>query len=212
MKLMKSITQIALLLFALPTAVMAGESGVLYTQISTNGLGVGYAKSVTNDVAVRGQINGFNHSYSGNVGDFGNAPVDVQLKLATVMALGDWYPTDGGLRITGGLAINQNKIDLNAASATINGKPGVAATAEIKLGDSVSPYLGIGYATRPKDAKGFGFNFDLGVLFQNPTVHLTLSGGGVTQTDADAQLLKVKNAVDAFKHTPVVGLGVNYAF
>lgn len=209
---MNKITKIALLLSALPIVAMAGEGGAVYTQVSTNGVGIGYAKSVTNDVAVRGQVNGLNHSFSGDVGDFGGGAVDVQLKMATAMALGDWYPSDGGARISVGLVANRNKIEVNAASATIMGKPGVAANASIKLGDTVSPYLGVGYSTRPKDAKGFGFIFDLGVLFQNPTVNLKLVGGGVTQADADAQLVKVKNAVANFKNMPVIGLGLSYAF
>ena len=209
---MNQITRIALLLSALPMFAMAAEGGAVYTEISTNGLGVGYAKSVADDVAVRGQINGFNHVFSGDVGDFGGGAVDVQLKMASVMLLGDWYPSDGGLRVSGGVVANRNKIDVNAISATIMGKPGVTASASIKLGDTVSPYLGVGYSTRPKDAKGFGFIFDLGVLFQNPTVDLRLVGGGVNQADADAQLIKVKNAVANFRNMPVIGFGVTYAF
>lgn len=212
MKLKRTVSQIALLLSALPMAALAGEGGVTYMQIGTTGLGLGYARTLTDDLALRGQINGVRHSFSGDVGDFGSGPIDVQLKMATFMVIGDWYPSGGGLRVSGGMAVNQNKIDINASGATIMGKPGVAATVEVKMGDALSPYLGIGYSTRPKDAKGFGFTFDVGVLSQTPKINLKLVGGGVTQADADAQLVKVRDALHNFRYMPVLGIGITYGY
>lgn len=211
MKIVKKITQIALVLSALPMAALAGDAGVIYTQLSTNGLGLGYAKSIGDDFAVRGQLNKYDYSYSGDVGDFGaGSSLDVKLKLSSVQVLGDWYPTAGGWRLSGGLVFNDNKVTL-AGVGNVNGKPATVA-GEVKLSNSVSPYLGVGYATRPKDAKGFGFNFDLGVMFQDPTVSLTASGVGVTQADIDAQKQKVVDAVDQLKNMPVLGVGISYAF
>lgn len=211
MKIVKKITQIALVLSALPMAALAGDAGVIYTQLSTNGLGLGYAKSIGDDFAVRGQLNKYDYSYSGDVGDFGaGSSLDVNLKLSSVQLLGDWYPTAGGWRLSGGLVFNDNKVTL-AGVGNVNGKPATVA-GEVKLSNSVSPYLGVGYSTRPKDAKGFGFNFDLGVMFQDPTVSLTASGVGVTQADIDAQKQKVVDAVDQLKNMPVLGVGISYAF
>lgn len=211
MKISKTITQIALVLSALPMAAFAGDAGVIYTQLSTNGLGLGYAKSIGDDFAVRGQLNKYDYSYSGDVGDFGaGSSLDVNLKLSSVQLLGDWYPTAGGWRLSGGLVFNDNKVTL-AGVGNVNGKPATVA-GEVKLSNSVSPYLGVGYSTRPKDAKGFGFNFDLGVMFQDPTVSLIASGVGVTQADIDAQKQKVIDAVDQLKNMPVLGVGISYAF
>jgi hypothetical protein len=212
MKLTKTFIQMAMLISMLPPAVSASENGVLYTQISTNGLGLGYAKSLTNDIALREQFNSYNRSFSGDVGDFGAGVMDVQLKMTTFMVLGDWYPTDGNLRVTGGAVWNDNKITVNSTNATVGGRPGVAAIAEIKMANFLSPYLGVGYSTRPKDAKGLGFNFDFGLMFQNPIVNLRVAGNGVTQAEASAQLAKVKEAANKLKIMPVIGVGVSYGY
>jgi hypothetical protein len=213
MKSMKKLSQIALLLCALPLAASAGDKGVVYVQGSTNGLGIGYAKSVTNDIAVRGQYNAYDTSFSGDVGSFGAGSVaDVQLKMSTLMVLGDWYPSDSGWRVTGGAVLNNNKINVNVTNATVNAKGGLSAVAEVKMADPISPYLGIGYSTKPKDAKGLGFNFDLGIMFQNPSVNLVLTGAGVIQADADKQLANIKDATDKLKYMPVIGVGVSYAY
>ena len=215
MKFTKTIAQIALVLSVLPLAAMADEAGTIYTQISSNGLGLGYAKSVGDDFAVRGQINSYEYSFSGDVGDFGaNATKDVKLSLNSVQVLGDWYPGAGSWRLSGGLVFNDNKVTLKATNATVGTVTGASASAEVKLSNSVSPYLGVGFSTRPKNAKGFGFNFDLGVMFQDPTVTLTatLPGSTVPQGDIDAQKKKMQDAVDQLKNMPVLGLGVSYAF
>jgi hypothetical protein len=73
MKLTNKFAQIALVLAALPVAAVAGDMGTIYTQIGSNGLGLGYAKSVSQDWAVRGQYNALpKTSFSGDVGDFGS--------------------------------------------------------------------------------------------------------------------------------------------
>jgi hypothetical protein len=177
-------------------------------------LGLGYAASLSPDWALRGQFNTFKQSFSGNVGDFGTGSVlTIDLNLNSVPLLADWYPGDGGFRLTGGLVFNNNKITIAGT-----GQVGASATtpvtsiinAEIKLSDSASPYFGIGYATRPKDAKGFGFNFDLGAMMQNPSVSLTATNA--TAADIEEQRVKMLDAVNNLKVMPVFGLGINYAF
>lgn len=211
MKFSKKITQIALVLGTLPMAAMAGDAGTLYTQIGSNGVGVGYAASVSDNWALRGQFNTFKQSFSGDVGDFGaGSSLTIDLNLNSVQVVGDWYPMDGGFRLSGGVVFNNNKITM-AGTGNVNNKP-ATVNAEIKMSDTVSPYLGLGYSTKPKDAKGFGFNFDLGVMFQKPKVTMTATGAGVTQADIDAQLVKVQDAIDKLKTMPVVGLGISYSF
>ena len=212
MKLTKKIAQIALVLGTLPLAALAGDMGTVYTQIGTNGLGLGYAKSVAQDWAVRGQYNALpKTSFSGDVGDFGAGnTLVVDIAWSSVQLLGDWYPSDGGFRVSGGVVFNSNKITL-AGTGTVNNVPNQNVNAEIKMSDSIAPYLGIGYSTRPKDAKGFGFTYDLGVMFQNPKSTLTATGGA-TQADIDAQNLKVQEAIDKLKVMPAFSIGISYSF
>ena len=211
MSLSKKITHIALVLGALPVAALAADYGTVYTQIGTNGLGIGYAASVAPNWAARGQFNSFKQSFSGDIGDFGSgSSLTVDINFSSVPLLADWYPGDGGFRVSGGVVFNNNKITM-AGNGNVNNKP-ATINAEIKMSDSISPYVGIGYATRPKDAKGFGFNYDLGVMFQNPKVSMTATGAGVTQADIDAQVAKVQDAMNNLKTMPVLGIGISYSF
>jgi hypothetical protein len=212
MKLTNKFAQIALVLAALPVAAVAGDMGTIYTQIGSNGLGLGYAKSVSQDWAVRGQYNALpKTSFSGDVGDFGAGnTLVVDIAWSSVQLLGDWYPGDGGFRVSGGVVFNSNKITL-AGVGTVNNVPNQTVNAEIKMSDALAPYVGIGYSTRPKDAKGFGFTYDLGLMFQNPKSTLTASGGA-TQADIDAQNAKVQDAIDKLKIMPAFSIGVSYSF
>lgn len=201
------------LALALPVVAAAGDMGTVYGQLSTNGLGIGYATSIKDDWALRGQLNYFKRGFSGDIGDFGDtAKLNVDLNLQSIQLLADWYPTTASFRLSGGLVINNNKVTL-AGTGKVSGKD-ATVNGELKLSDSISPYLGLGYATRPKDAKGLGFNFDLGALFQSPKVTLTATGvsAALTQPEIDSQLKKMQDAADKLKVFPVIGLGISYAF
>ncbi len=213
MKLSNKIAQIALVLGALPVAAMAGDYGSPYLMVGTNGLGLGYAASVSQDWAVRGQYNAFKQSFSGDVGDFGAASrTTVDLKMSSFQVMGDWYPSDGGFRLTGGVVANDNKIEIAGTNANIGTAIGANVSSTVKLSKSLAPYLGIGYSTRPKNAKGLGFIFDLGVMAQDPEVTLTTTTPGVLAADIEAQRRKVQDAVDKLKAMPVFGIGVSYSF
>jgi hypothetical protein len=127
-----------------------------------------------------------------------------------VQLVGDWYPSDGGFRVSGGVVFNNNKITITGTGATVGTAPNQTVNAEIKMSDSLSPYVGVGYSTRPKDASGFGFNFDLGVMFQNPKVTITASTASAP--DIAAQEATVLDAVNKLKTMPVFGIGVSYSF
>lgn len=201
----------ALVLAAAPLASQADDAGTVYTQLGINGLGLGYAASVTPDWAVRGQVNWLpKQSYTGNVGDFGSgANLTVDLTWSSFQLVGDWYPGDGGFRLSGGLVFNDNKITV-AGTGSVNGTNGTV-NGEIKLSEDVAPYLGLGYSIRPRAAKGWGFNMDAGVMFQNPKASLTATGGP-SAADIAAQRAKMQDAIDQLKVMPVIALGVSYSF
>lgn len=211
MKFVHTAAILALTLGAIPLAANAGDAGTIYTQVSTNGLGIGYATSIGENWAARGQFNSYQRSFSGDVGDYGsNARLTADVNLSTLQLLADWYPTDSGLRLSGGVVVNNNKINVSGTGATVGSSTNQTVSSEIKMSDGLSPYLGVGYSTKPKYAKGFGFNFDLGVMFQNPKATLTASGA--SQADIDAQLAKVQDTIDKLKYMPVIGFGVSYSF
>ena len=214
MALFKKLTQIALVLGAIPVAAIAGDMGTVYTQLSTNGVGLGYAASVNEDFAVRGQLNALpNYSFTGDVGDFGAGnTMKAELNWSSVQLVGDWYPSSGGFRMSGGVVFNNSKLTLTGTGKVGSNAGTSNVDAEIKMSDGIAPYAGIGYSTKPKDAKGLGFVFDLGLMFQNPKVTLNATGGGVTAAQIEEQRVKVQDAIDKLKVFPVFGIGLSYSF
>jgi hypothetical protein len=212
MNLSKKIMCLAACLGAVPLAAVAGEMGTVSTQIGTGGIGIGYAASVSEDWAVRGQYNAFpKKAFTGNVGDFGtNSNLTIEIDWSSVQLTGDWYPSAGGFRMSGGLVLNNNKVTV-VGSGNVNNKP-ATVNAEIKMSNGLTPYVGIGYSIRPKEAKGFGFTYDLGAMFQNPKSTLTASGVGISQADIDAQNAIVQDAIDKLKVMPVFNIGITYSF
>jgi hypothetical protein len=197
----------------LSLAASAGDGGTVYGQVSTLGYGLGYSKSVSESWALRGQYSGYSASLTGNLSDTGSGAgtsLDGKLKMETLGLLADWYPFGGGFRMTLGAAANNNKLDfsgvgsVNGVTANVNGT--------LKFSSGYSPFVGIGYLSRPATAKGLGFVFELGVLFQDPKVDMTATGGGVTQADINKQKAKIEDDAQALRNYPVLALGISYAF
>jgi hypothetical protein len=208
---LRSLAFAALIAGAAPLAAQAGDMGTVYTQLGTNGWGLGYAASLSPDIGLRAQANWLpKQTFTGDIGDFGSGSnLTIDFNWSSVQLVGDWYPTDTGFRLTGGLVFNDNKINLSG-TGNVNGTPGTIV-GEIKLSDTVAPYIGLGYAIRPKAARGFGFNFDLGVMFQTPKASLSATGGP-SAADVAAQQAKMQDAIDKLKIMPVFGMGVSYGF
>lgn len=211
MRIAKQLTTLALVLGALPLTALAGDNGTVYTQLSTNGLGIGYATSVAPNWAVRGQYNALpKQKFSGDVGDFGaGSNLTVEVDWNSVQIVGDWYPMGDGFRVTGGAVANNNKITVNG-TGQVDGVNGTV-NAEVKMSDGLTPYLGIGYGMKPKADKGLGFNMDLGIMFQNPKATLTATGGPSTTNIANEER-QMQDAVDKLKYFPVLSFGISYSF
>ncbi|NMM28292.1 MAG: hypothetical protein HHJ12_13635 [Glaciimonas sp.] len=171
-------------------------------------------------------LNYLDYSYSGATS---SVDYDFKLKLTTVDALLDYYPTSSNFRLTGGLVYNGNKITANAksnatGSYTLNNKIYDAASAGKIDGKidfrKVAPYLGIGWGNAVAQDGGWGFTSDLGVMFQgSPDTSLTNSGCTALQaicTDL-ANSVAVENVsladkASKFKAYPVLRVGLSYKF
>lgn len=214
MRIAKHLTKIALVLGALPMAAVAGDSGTVYTQLSTNGLGIGYATSISPDWAVRGQYNTLpKQKFSGDVGDFGSgSTLTVEVDWNSVMVVGDWYPMSDGFRVTGGVVANNNKVTL-AGQGKIGADTNLSTVnAEMKMSDGLTPYLGIGYGVKPKADKGLGFNMDLGIMFQNPKATLNVTSATASAADIAKEQREFQDAADKLKYFPVLSFGISYSF
>jgi hypothetical protein len=207
-----------LALAAIPLTSLAAmpdmsNSGTIYTQISNNGLGIGYAKEINHEFSVRGQYNGSSTMSVSNLStqSFGaSATIKTDLSLSSLELLGDWYPTNNGFRVTTGVVFNNNKINVAGTGAKVGEAPNKTVNVEIKMSKSPSPYLGIGYSTRAADRAGFGFIVDLGVMAQDPSVSVTSTG--VSQADINKATSEIQTELDKLKMFPVFAIGVSYSF
>jgi hypothetical protein len=170
---------------------------------------------------------GYNTSNSG-------VDYDANLNLSNVHLLGDYFPFGGGLRLTGGLIVQGNRLSGNAkptagGQINLNGQNytlGSAVTDQINgigseaaFGSSVAPYLGIGFGT--PISPGLSFNADLGVMFPgSPSVKLSprlspnLDPAVASQitNDVREQEAKTNRDIAGFSVYPVLSIGFSYAF
>jgi hypothetical protein len=159
--------------------------------------------------------------------DSSDMDYDAKPKLSNGNLFLDWSPL-GPFRITGGLILNSNKVDVTAqqknGSYTLGGVtfPAVlisSVTGTVKSGNSAAPYLGIGYGNVA--GAGINFYFDLGVMFQgspqatltaNCTAVVTAAGCDVIQASAAREAADLQDSIKNFKYFPVASIGITIGF
>jgi hypothetical protein len=157
---------------------------------------------------------------------------DANLSLSNVHLLGDYFPFGGGLRLTGGLIVQGNRLTGNAranSNGTVNldgqtytlGTNGQISNiaSEAAFSSGVAPYIGIGFGS--PISPGLSFNADLGVMFPgsptvrlNPTISPTVPQATADQIrqQARAQEDKTNRDISGFSVYPVLSIGFSYAF
>ncbi len=191
-------------------------------EISTLGFGVGVGFGMTPLLGVR--VTGHTGSYSR---DLHEQSIDYngKLKLNNGGTILDLYPLASGFRLSGGVFANNDKIDLASkpgGTITVNGVPYPTAAVGTVTGDvkfnKTSPYAGIGWGGKPS-GRGFGFTFDLGVLYQgspklrvqaNPTNPALVPPS--FYTNLETERAKTENDIKNYKYYPVIGVGFSFGF
>lgn len=197
----------------------------VYGGVGFPGITLGFSKSLTNNVSVRGEYSGGLKLSRNGTRDGVDFRGDV--KASSIGLLADYYPIDkSGFRGTAGLTFNDIKGTLNSTgnngTATINNKAvnlnGSFYNVELKF-PSVTPYLGVGYQSKRSGTPGWGFLVDAGVMVGkfNTTVTQNVVGVGIganniTQADVDAQTIKVRESVNKLSVLPKFTIGVIYSF
>ncbi|MBC7953328.1 MAG: hypothetical protein H7Z12_16095 [Rhodospirillaceae bacterium] len=145
---------------------------------------------------------------------------DAETEAKPVGALVDWYPGLGGFRLSGGLRVNNNSVDLGSTPAQTVSVGGTAySPAQMgRLSGSVefnrfAPYLGIGWQGAMMGGRML-IGLDLGALYQGkPDVQLTATGAAPGLAD---DLARESNAITdkygGFKLSPVISLSFTYRF
>lgn len=196
-------------------------------RVSTLGYGLEVSVPVFQDqLNVRAGFNTFNYEYEddSNDGSSQDLTLKADLKLHSMPLLLDWHPFKGGFRLSTGLVFNSNEINATGicevASCELGDMSFDAATlgttnVHVDLGGT-QPYLGLGYGNAVSSKGGFSFAFDLGILFQDPTVTVTPSAS--CQADPDCREQAAQEEADLNDDAqdlglyPVLSFGLSYMF
>jgi hypothetical protein len=206
-------------------AASAAQAAGVGLRAGTTGVGGDLGFSLMPTLSARIGYSGLTYNRDVDVTDVN---YDGKLRLSNLNLLLDFSPLPGPFRVTGGLILNDNKVDITGRATngtyTLNGNAYSASTigsltGEVKSGNRAAPYLGIGYGNVA--GLGVNFYFDLGIMFQGtPSASLTATcGAGVpatlcsqVQRDAGAEQAKLQNEISGFKYYPVANIGVTIGF
>ncbi len=222
----KVLTAITLIAAASTAAFAQADNVAIGVQAGTSGLGLGVTYNLTETLNVRGNYNYLSYSRDETVDDIN---YDLELKLSNVELLLDWHVFGGGFRLSSGLVSNGNKLTGTGTARsdrTVEFGGEVFNASEIGRVDadvdfrSVAPYLGLGWGNVFNGGR-LSLTADAGVLFQgspsatvkaapaanvNPAVAARLN-----QAVADEEA-SLEDELKAFKHYPIVRVGLAYRF
>ena len=199
---------------------IAGEA---YGNIGVPGVMLGYAHSVDRDWGVRADV-----STLGSMSrDYTESGITYKgtIKAQRVGLFADYFPMQGGFRLTGGLTFNDMKVRLKSkfdgTTAVTVGNQTITPTAndyfnaEVKF-PRTTPYLGIGWGHQMSDP-GLGFVADLGVMIGKAKVTTSQNvvanhPGVVTQADVDVETQKLRDGAGHITVIPQLSVGLSYRY
>ncbi|MBS1492701.1 MAG: hypothetical protein JST55_04290 [Bacteroidetes bacterium] len=187
----------------------------LTLKLSTLGVGLDGTTNIANNLNVR--IGGQFFKFSVDGGKTGDDYIyTAKTTLLSFSALLDYFPGGSIFKISGGLLVNLNKVDIDMTPGqtyVVNGKTynkdNLGKVNSYTDFTKVNPYLGIGLCN-PLNYKKFGFTMDIGTVYQfEPQVTMTATGL-ISPTASQANI--VQDNIKWFKVYPVVTLGLTYKF
>ncbi|NKB67811.1 MAG: hypothetical protein GKR89_12175 [Candidatus Latescibacteria bacterium] len=210
-----------LLLIVLVPAVLQAQTPVaLALRLGSQGGGAEVAVGLAEKISARAGVYGLTYEFSATESDI---DYDAELSLFSLSGLVDWHPTGGGPRLTGGLVINQNGLDLTSELAATYEVGGTVYTvedvgnllAEVDF-NGVAPYLGVGWG-RPAGAGQWTFLVDLGVIMQgSPQIDLSATGPIASEEEFQANMAReedeLQDELDGLSVYPVASIGLAYRF
>jgi len=212
-------------LTALMTGLMASaaQAGEAYGNIGVPGAMLGYAHSLNSSFGLRADV-----ATLGSIRrDFTESGITYQGKIKSnrLGLYADYFPLQGGFRLTGGLSFGNTRVHLKSkfdgttavtvGSQTLTPSSNDYLSAEMKF-PTTMPYLGIGWGHQARE-QGLGFVADLGVLIGkaklNTSQNLVANYPGlISQADVDAETQKLRDGVGDVKVIPQVSVGLSYRY
>lgn len=209
---------------ALAMGACSAFAAEIYANIGLPGVMLGYAHAINPNFTVRGDL-----ASLGNYNkDQTESGIDYKAKasFSRLGIFGDYFPFSGGFRLTGGLTVNNQKIDLTSAaqpgSQMTIGDQTVTLAADDRLYVAIkvpkaTPYIGLGWGHQQAN-KGFGFVADIGATIGKAKLTVEATGTNlgnrslVTQEDIDKETQELRDGVGKITFIPQISLGLNYRF
>ncbi|HEY9693131.1 MAG TPA: hypothetical protein V6D15_13045 [Oculatellaceae cyanobacterium] len=206
-----------------PTTARPGGGFAVTGKVGTLGAGVEITKGISNNLNARLGVNGLGFGIDGTQNDI---YYNSTFSLFSVTGLADFYPFGGGgLRVTGGLAYQDNRIDAKGrprengefqiGDQTFTSQEVGQLKAKASFPNSIAPYLGIGFGN-PVRRQGLGFSLDLGVLFAgSPEVELRATNQDANQqlaAEIEKERKDLEDDLNGLSVYPVLSVGVSYGF
>lgn len=207
------------------------EHASISARVSTLGLGAEVsipllASANRQTLALRAGASAFR--YSSNTEE-DQVQYETTFNLATIHTLLDWYPWQGAFRLTGGLMLNGNQVDIvarpSAGGFNFGGVPYAAGSVDRVDGDITfnyfSPYVGIGWDWGRDAGAGLSFALDLGLMYHgSPDADLTANCGPALTTlqcddlrsDVEQEEKDLNEALKDQVWYPVAGLNTTFRF
>jgi hypothetical protein len=221
---MKPIRALALAALATLSAAPAlAGSGTLAVGLTAGTLGVGPELSIrpAEKLGIRASVNWLSLARDEDVNDI---DYNGDLGLLSVGATVDWYPFDGGFRVSAGGRWNGNDIELSATPSndvTIGGTTYTPAEIGRLKGtveaNAFAPVLMLGWGGDL--SPGFTFGVEAGVMYQGtPEIKNLRARGGLLEDDPgllgdlEDEEQRIEDKVDAYKLWPIVQVMVLYRF
>jgi hypothetical protein len=222
MRTLRTLAAGAVCAAALASPTLAGD-GTIAATVTAGTLGVGPELSLRpmERMGVRASLSWLSLSRETDVGDI---TYDGDLGLLSMGATVDWYPFDGGFRISAGGRWNGNDLGLSATPGgpvTVGG--GTYTPAEIgRLTGTVeaspfAPVLTLGWGG--KLGPGFTFGVEAGVMYQGaPEIKNLRASGGLLENDPgllvdlEAEEQRIEDEMDPYRFWPVVQMVLLYRF
>ncbi len=201
---------------------LAGD-GTLAVGVTAGTLGVGPELSLrpAEKLGVRASVDWLSFSHDTDVDDIN---YNGDLGMLSVGAMLDWYPFDGGFRVSAGGRWNGNDIALSATpsnNVTIGGTTYTPAEIGRLTGtveaNPFAPVLTLGYGGDL--SRGFTFGVEAGVMYQGaPEIKNLQARGGLLENDPgllgdlEDEEQRIENEVDAYQVWPVLQVMLMYRF
>ena len=201
----------------------ARADGTFAVGLTGGTLGVGPELSIRplEGLGIRGNVTWLGFQLNQDVDDI---DYDGDVNLLSVGAMADWYPFDGGLRVSAGVRWNGNDLDVSARpgnDVTIGGVTYTPAEIGRLTGtidaNAVAPIVTLGWGGRLRD--GLTVGVEAGFVYQGALKISDLRArGGLLEgdlgllADLEDEEERIEREVKSYKYLPVAQLMLIYRF